>query len=299
MKYIKRDMLIDAHNINNVYKDEFDKLLVINVIHNGLSLRTEYIVLTRYLRLFIFEYKDIKDFYETGHINGRLITGKRKIYNITDTYDTYEKYKEQRYILLSNNVNKKLLAFDLLEDKIVIISEHEIRINITDFFNVDIDVINNKIKANKNIFLDSGNLSNIHDKYCEMHKYIVKQAMISTNDKMIFIIDTNTGHIKLLQYKGDDENIIIPDFVDIIGENAFKSNLKIKTVVLGKNVIEIEQYAFSKCNNLNKVKTNTNLEYIGFSAFNNCPKLEKIELYDRDIDISGGAFEPTCKIEFI
>ncbi|MBQ1388149.1 MAG: leucine-rich repeat protein [Clostridia bacterium] len=103
----------------------------------------------------------------------------------------------------------------------------------------------------------------------------------------------------LVEYRGNDENVVIPDSVKVIGFGAFKNNENIKSVTIPDSVTVIASEAFYECRslesvtigngvkaignrafqedrNLKTVKTGNSLEYIGVSAFYKCTALESI-----------------------
>lgn len=113
---------------------------------------------------------------------------------------------------------------------------------------------------------------------------------------------------------------VIPDEVDgcpvvEIGEKAFYSAL-IRSAVLGKNVTDIDAYAFMycielekvtlndglvnikdgaffQCGNLKEIKTGSKLETIGVGAFGCCYTLHDVELGENVKEIGGSAFNCT------
>lgn len=63
------------------------------------------------------------------------------------------------------------------------------------------------------------------------------------------------------------ENIVIPEGVETIAEEAFKENINITSVVCPSSLREIEELAFWGCRNLDKVTLNDGLIRIGQEAF--------------------------------
>ena len=86
-----------------------------------------------------------------------------------------------------------------------------------------------------------------------------------------FVIHGNT----LVEYKGNEECVIIPSHVDTIGSEAFYNNTRVKKVVLPQN-ISIEDEAFRDCENLQSLSQNgeaVRISKLGHSAFWGCEKL--------------------------
>ena len=72
---------------------------------------------------------------------------------------------------------------------------------------------------------------------------------------------------KLTGYNGSAKNIILPDGISAIGENAFLSNKSIISVVIPEGVETIEHDAFHNCPNLERVTLSGTIRKIDKSAF--------------------------------
>ncbi len=81
---------------------------------------------------------------------------------------------------------------------------------------------------------------------------------------------------RLVTYMGNDEEVIIPTTVNIVGASSFWGNKKLKKVVVPSTVKEIGVCAFSECSSLRDVTLSDGLEKIRLSAFSGCKSLEKI-----------------------
>lgn len=88
-----------------------------------------------------------------------------------------------------------------------------------------------------------------------------------------FIIGTT-----LIQYRGNEERVVVPDGITIISERAFAGNEAIGRVVLPDSVREIQKEAFLDCLLLQTIHLSESVEYIGESAFENCVKLIRVKL---------------------
>ena len=80
--------------------------------------------------------------------------------------------------------------------------------------------------------------------------------------------------IRILSGDKDAETIEIPEEIDgikveIIGSEAFADNTNVKSVVIPKNIIKIEDSAFNGCTNLSDVTFNEGLKELGTSVFSN------------------------------
>lgn len=80
---------------------------------------------------------------------------------------------------------------------------------------------------------------------------------------------------KLIKYKGQTSNVIIPDGVSIIGEKAFYKCSNLIQVTMPNSVTKIEEKAFYQCYKLREISLD-NIEAIGPFAFSECNGLKKI-----------------------
>ncbi len=87
----------------------------------------------------------------------------------------------------------------------------------------------------------------------------------------IFEIDDDV----LVKYNGEEEEVIVPDEIRVIGLRAFSENKIIKKVILPDSVEIIKNYAFEECSNLEEVVIGeeSKLKTIGKGAFKNDKKL--------------------------
>lgn len=96
---------------------------------------------------------------------------------------------------------------------------------------------------------------------------------------------------KLNKYRGKDEVLVIPDgIVNIIGFAAFKSNKRIKNVVLPNEIEFIDVDAFAGCSKLESIHIPSTVKNISFGAFYDCIKLKNIEIPGSVYSICDNAF---------
>lgn len=93
--------------------------------------------------------------------------------------------------------------------------------------------------------------------------------------------------VKLLKYNGSNENVVIPNRVNVIGETAFAGS-KIRSVKIPFSVREIDDCAFFNCSSQERINIPSSVTKICETAFYGCEKLEFIEIppdvyIDRDI----------------
>lgn len=80
----------------------------------------------------------------------------------------------------------------------------------------------------------------------------------------------------LRQYTGDDEKLVLPDGINLIGDNVFKDCASLKEIIIPNSVTKIGVSAFSGCVNLEKVTFPSELEIIDSNAFRDCKNLQEI-----------------------
>ena len=81
-----------------------------------------------------------------------------------------------------------------------------------------------------------------------------------------FTYTTNNGVITLTQYTGGGGAVVISNFVNIIGTNAF-SKTAVTSVTISNSVTSIGEYAFYECTNLASVTIPNSVTNIGADAF--------------------------------
>ena len=82
----------------------------------------------------------------------------------------------------------------------------------------------------------------------------------------------------LVRYMGDEEKVLIPKEVEIIGERCFFGKECLKIVVCPGNLKEIREQAFEGCLTLQTVEVPDSLKRIEKEAFAECRKLYRINL---------------------
>lgn len=110
------------------------------------------------------------------------------------------------------------------------------------------------------------------------------------------LIGANIQDGVLLGYYGPGGDIVIPNTVTKIGDEAFKGNKKVTGVTIPGSVVDIGNNAFEACENLKKVaftnpgEARKNL-LIRLSAFKDCTKLTDVEIPARVKQIVGNIFK--------
>ncbi len=94
----------------------------------------------------------------------------------------------------------------------------------------------------------------------------------------------------LYKYLGDKAEVIIPNSVIKIGEEAFLSS-KITSVVIPCGVREIRDRAFAYCFSLKSLSIANDVTLIGKNAFDHCRSLTQVVIPNSVIKIDSNAFE--------
>lgn len=117
---------------------------------------------------------------------------------------------------------------------------------------------------------------------CELCKvpFNVQKAVKSFNERDI---DDSTPEFAirrgvLVKYRGKDTDVVIPETVCEIGEDAFKNRTDITSVLIPDTVRIIGDYSFFGCIRLAAVILPKNVKRIGISAFDGCTSLSFIEI---------------------
>ena len=127
-------------------------------------------------------------------------------------------------------------------------------------------------------------------------------------------IPFESGELALVDYQGDDENLVIPETVNGMTvtsiarkypflksrddvpkciDASFFENNTIKTVTIPETVDNFSSSIFYNCPNLVSVNIPKAVRVIPDSCFSECPNLKEIEFHDNLICISSTAFQNT------
>lgn len=119
------------------------------------------------------------------------------------------------------------------------------------------------------------------------------KSVIASNDYII-----KNGNV-LTGYSGSEKDIVIPNGIRTIGEDAFFGNDDILSVVVPEGVETIEDGAFWMCSNLRSVVLPSSIRKIGTNAFNSCDALTSIVIPDGCKEIGDDAFTSCKKLKDI
>ena len=112
-----------------------------------------------------------------------------------------------------------------------------------------------------------------------------KEASMSKN---LFDIEDEV----LLRYngEGDEDTLVIPDGVKIIGSLAFRmKNYRFKKIIFPSSLEKIDAGAFNICNDIEEIIGCSNVKTINEFAFRGCSKLREIDIIG-NVEIGTGAF---------
>lgn len=109
-----------------------------------------------------------------------------------------------------------------------------------------------------------------------------------------YIFSNNNGKYELINYEGEDTNLVLPDRVNghtySIGNNFMYTNTNITSVIISDGVTSIGVSAFYGCTSLAKVVMANSVEKIGCEAFIGCTGLKEVTLSDNIKELEDFAF---------
>ena len=95
---------------------------------------------------------------------------------------------------------------------------------------------------------------------------------------------------QLVKYIGNDSEIVIPDSVTSIGNNAFSNCIGLTSITIPDSVTNIGNSAFSGCTGLTSITIPDSVTNIGNSAFSGCTGLTSITIPESVTNIGSSAF---------
>ena len=120
-----------------------------------------------------------------------------------------------------------------------------------------------------------------------------------------FEIEIREGKKTLIKYHGDDQEVVIPGGIEIIGPEAFTGNKIITSVIVPCGVRQIlneDRYgfgAFKDCSNLQFVNLPKSLENIGNSTFDDCTSLVSVTIPESVKEIGRSAFSGCSSLKSV
>ncbi|MBR7005310.1 MAG: leucine-rich repeat domain-containing protein [Candidatus Methanomethylophilaceae archaeon] len=145
------------------------------------------------------------------------------------------------------------------------------------------DVVRNILASDWYTITVTGNVANGYYGVLTGTFYIEKESAKTEVTEFTYEDYTTAGRsgVKITGYSGNGGDVIIPDYIGgkkvlAIGDNAFKNNKDITSVVMGKYVRTIGFKAFAGCSNLTSVEFDDDLQVISSYAFFNDKKITKV-----------------------
>lgn len=107
------------------------------------------------------------------------------------------------------------------------------------------------------------------------HLYIEK------NEVKDLVIPQSVSSIGNNAFIGGSEltSVTIPNGVSFIGESAFKNCTGINSITIPNSVTSIGSYAFYGCNSISSLNIGTSVRTINYDAFANCPEMTDVFCY--------------------
>lgn len=103
--------------------------------------------------------------------------------------------------------------------------------------------------------------------------------------------DSNTDTYSLTWVDKGVETFKIPEYVNIIGEEAFKNCTKLREISIPHNVKKLGRTCFASCSSLVSVSINSRLPEIPDCAFHSCTSLQRVIIRYQVTRIGSWAFE--------
>lgn len=110
-----------------------------------------------------------------------------------------------------------------------------------------------------------------------------------------------TDGTTLVKYNGKDEEVVISKDIEIIGKSAFQSNDKLKKLTFesGSKIKAISRRAFEDCSKLEEIELPNTITSIGSSAFDGCTSLTNVTLPSALASLDFGAFYDCISLQAI
>ena len=140
--------------------------------------------------------------------------------------------------------------------------------------------------------------------YCKIENLVIMDLTAWCNstflDERDNVVQNPLPYCNHIFYKDEEiKNLIIPDDVISISDNAFWGCKSLLSLIIPNSVTSIGSSAFNGCSNLTSVTLSNGLKYIGPGAFCNCENLTSITIPKSVTEIVGGLFQGCCSLKSI
>ena len=89
----------------------------------------------------------------------------------------------------------------------------------------------------------------------------------------------------------DVTDVVIPDTVTVLGEEAFHNMINLKNVVMPSGLKEIKRSAFSSCKSIENLEIPNTVNFLDELVFNNTDSLKELTITSDDIEINQYCFQ--------
>ena len=142
--------------------------------------------------------------------------------------------------------------------------------------------------------LNSGEEKNNNEEFQPINEEKTN-AEVKTDSKLEYLCnDFEISNSVLVKYKGKAKEVVIPDGVTSIGDNAFAKRTAIKSVIIPDGVTSIGKSAFARCTKLEKIVIPDSVKSIDRAAFHYCTSLTLVRIPDGITKVNDFLFEG-CK----
>lgn len=123
-------------------------------------------------------------------------------------------------------------------------------------------------------------------------------------DSMYFIVNNTDNTAELSTYSGNDEELIIPDYVygykvTSIAPRVFYENKTLEEVYLPDTINSIGLYAFAFCEKLKSTTLGENVTFLADNVFFGCPALEQAVVNCNIETLPTGTFEKCAALNSV
>ena len=127
----------------------------------------------------------------------------------------------------------------------------------------------------------------------EIKSHILKNGYYQKKldeDRSSELEDFKIENKTLVKYRENYKNVVIPDVVTSIGDQAFEWRSNLTSITIPNGVTSVGKCAFGDCTNLKEITIPNGVKSIGLAAFRNCSSLTSITIPNSIISMGDYAF---------